>query len=336
MRTFDSTSHPVPPPRRRGLSWFLIVLAILAAVPSAHGNPAEFGRRIGPTYLPAKYETVWKLFQAQDCEALSKEVDAIVAKTKRLIAPEKLYVLKAVCEHALSLPQKALESLRKAASFSAASADVNVLLGMTYLSLNDPQKAINAFKDALWFERPGLYPVDEIHILLYRLYKTLELEAEATSALQQASAKNPQSFSARQEQALNMMASGNRAEAIRLSREAAFLAPQNADLKLLLAQALLTNVNRSLHRKDIDESVNICAGVLKQEGLSDSQYAAALPVYVRALLAKGDRERAAEVVAASKKRISDTTLLASLERQIQIEGLAAGATPAPPLSPAPS
>ena len=303
------------------IALFIIVSPLALAFAEAI-RPRSIGwyhQHLEERHFPASLSEAFKVFKKGDYQKALVRIQAKRKSMKRTVSPEKIFLLEGVCRQASGKHKEAIEDFRQSLRNRGSDSDTLLLIAQSQLSSNDYNAALSSLQDSLWFGRSTIFAQSEIQLSLAYTYMMLNTPAKASQSLAAVIQLDPANAPAKSLLASLALDGGNRADAVRLTREALTLSPEDPALKLQLAQALLKNVSRDLNRAEVAEAASITAALMQEKKLPASIQQPLTLTRAQALLATGNPATARKLVAgALKRQPSDQSLLA-LQEQIALE-----------------
>lgn len=254
--------------------------------------------------------------------------------SKRAARADRSYLLQGLCQYATGDYKSAIASFRLSLQTKPSNSDTLFFLALSQQAAGLAEPALQSIEESLWFAKHNWVKADRVQYERGLLLSLKPDAAKAIDALTQAIKLNPQLTPARILLARLQQDSGNRAEAIRLLREGTSLQSNDSDLRLELAKALINGADRKINRTDIEESVKLTQEAFNSAGESAASKDAHL-AYIRALIAAGTLDSAADKVALAAKRFPGDQDVETLRKQLAIEK-DAQAVAAAKLTPTPS
>ncbi|MEZ4753452.1 MAG: tetratricopeptide repeat protein [Bdellovibrionota bacterium] len=276
-------------------------------------NEAKLSEQYFPDYLKDPFAD----FQAGKYKQVLASLKPLKESKKIKAARDKIYLLEAMTYKELSQFDNAKKSLLTSRKLRAANSDMLYLLSVCEHQLGNSEKAVEYMEEALWFSKHNLYNAEEIKIKLALLYRHLGQPEKAETVLKTVPAgAHPGGLLMLAEMQLQ---EDKKQEAINTLKKLVNTEPENPEAKIALANALLTNTDRTFGRKDITEAKELIETVYNAENASEYIKHKAFPVYIKSKIETGELKQAKQEVDAALLKESGNPEYLRLAKQIQIE-----------------
>lgn len=216
----------------------------------------------------------------------------------------------------------AIKVLDRALLERIANSDALYLKAKSLIKIGKIEDARQNLEEALWFAKNRRFTKAQIQLELAKCYFALDKKEKALEIIQRASIEQPQSFEILLEMGRYNLVSGNKSLAITNFKGALQLEPNNSEIKITLADALLSGVKRGSDQASINEARDISYKLLETFKTSDPLWRSSIMIYIRSLIELGELDEADRSIKKALKQFPQDIDISRLNSQITTEKLA--------------
>jgi tetratricopeptide (TPR) repeat protein len=242
-------------------------------------------------------------------------------KERLLVERSRALAILALAAHARGDGAAATTLASEAVALRAGSSDALFTAGFIAAANGAPTQSVRFLKDALWFNRYGLFSRELTWSVLGASYAALDNTEEASRALAQA---GPQAPGAAASGAIFTVAQaeirkGNFPKAIDLLRSLVAAKPEHIGARVTLARLLTSTANRALQKERIVEAEAIITQVLLDPKTTDPLRREAYEVGVRAAAKLDKIDVAKQLLKDATEAFPGDPQLLALRDQLRVE-----------------
>lgn len=272
---------------------------------------------LNPEYFPEYLADSLEDFQQKKYRDILADLKKYKKQKKPPPAFDKLFLLEGLIYKELNQFDNAKKALIESLKLRAANSDTLYLLAISEHHLGDSKSALGRMEEALWFNKHNIFPAELIKIKLAILYRELEMPEKASEVLKTIPASQ-------NSDGLLMLADlqlteGKKADAIATLKKLVSNQPDNPDAKIALANALLTETDRTFGKKAISEGTELISSVYLSDSSSYYIKHKAFPVYIRSLVENGELSKAESELKQALNKEPNNPEYQKLQSQLDIE-----------------
>lgn len=313
------------------MKYLLIFTLLVHSICSAETKTVPDTRLISPkiinfelnsipeSYFSSDLNQAKSLIEQNQYENALEIIDKEIKSTTKRSPLQKAYILQGIINHREGKFKEAITSYNNYFKLNAANSDVLLLKALSELKDGLATQAENTLNESIWFNKYSFLTASEANLQLSYLYIALDNKTKAEEFLNKALAVKSDNIAVLNQKAELLLQQDKKAEAISTLRSALTVQAENTQSKLLLSQALLTDVNRSNDEKQILEAGSLARDVLdKSEGNQNTQQTA-IALLIRSKIENSKLDEAKKLTKEFSKKYPVFSELQDLKKQIQIE-----------------
>ena len=276
-----------------------------------------------PATIPSAYfspdlNEAKALLISGDSKKAGSIIDTNIKSTTKRSPLQKAYILEGLMKYKEGKYTDAVSAYDNYFKLNAANSDVLFLKGQALLKAGKTDKALEALNEAVWFNKFSFLSPAEVNLQISNIYISADDALKANEFLTKALTANASSPGALLALSDLQLKENKKPEALANLRKALIAQPENQEIKLSLSGALLTNVNRTNHEKEISEAKTLSKEVLDKPGSPEIEQRAA-GLHIKAMIEHGDLEDAATLLKVYLKKFPANEIFQTLQKQLKIE-----------------
>ncbi|NLF25985.1 MAG: tetratricopeptide repeat protein [Deltaproteobacteria bacterium] len=316
---------------KSGLTSTIRVLLLFAATccqaqtpPSHTNNEITLPEREA---FPATLQNAFDLFKAGKQDQTLAELRRLKSTKEGRKVPDSLFLLEGLVYQKRGEDEKAAKAFENSLFYRGSNSDVIYQLALIRKHQNQIDEAKRCLKEAIWFNRFVTEKREAALFQLGVLHELSDQKADAEKAFRTALQTNPNYLPAKAKLADLVFESGDQNAAIAMLRQAINKDPENLQLKIKLAGALLSGADRTLNEKDVEESLSLTTAIAAKIPPQDLATNPVFPLHLRALVANDKLPQAEKLLEQALTKAPNDPQLATLKKQLEIEKTAAARAP---------